>query len=72
MQGWQKRSPCHLANVTLPEFKVLFWSGLLALAKVHPEILEKLNDAVRQSVATETLKEALKKTGEPPNYRPIK
>jgi tripartite-type tricarboxylate transporter receptor subunit TctC len=57
---------------TLPGFKVLFWTGLLAPAKTPPEVLEKLNDAVRQALATETLKEALKKTGESPNYLSVK
>lgn len=57
---------------TLPGFKVLFWTGLLAPAKTPPEILEKLNDAVRQALATDTVQEALKKTGESTNYLPIK
>lgn len=57
---------------TIPGFKVLFWTGLLAPAKTPPEILEKLNDAVRQALATDTIKEALKKTGESTNYLPVK
>jgi tripartite-type tricarboxylate transporter receptor subunit TctC len=57
---------------TIPGFKVLFWTGLLAPAKTPPEILEKLNNAVRQALSTEAIKEALKKTGESTNYLPVK
>jgi tripartite-type tricarboxylate transporter receptor subunit TctC len=56
---------------TLPGFKVLFWTGLLAPAKTPHDILEKLNDAVRQALATEAFQEELKKTGESTNYLPI-
>jgi tripartite-type tricarboxylate transporter receptor subunit TctC len=56
---------------TIPGFKVFFWTGLLAPAKTPPEILEKLNDAVRQALATDTIKDALKKTGESTNYLPL-
>lgn len=56
---------------TVPGFEVLFWTGLLAPAKTPPEILEMLNDAVRQALATETLQDELKKTGESSNYMPL-
>ena len=53
---------------TIPGFEVLFWTGLLAPAKTPPEILETLNNAVRQALATETFQEELKKTGESAKY----
>ena len=57
---------------TLPGFNVIFWTGLLAPAKTPPAIVEKLNAAVRQALATNEMKEALKKTGESTNYLPVK
>ena len=57
---------------SMPGFKVIFWTGLLAPAKTPPAILEKLNNAVRQALETTEMQEALKKTGESTNYLPLK
>ena len=52
----------------VPEFKVIFWTGLLAPAKTPNDIVEKLNDAVRQALASDLILEEMKKTGESTNY----
>ena len=57
---------------SMPGFKVIFWTGLLAPAKTPPAILEKLNNAGRQALETNEMKEAWKKTGESTNYLPLK
>jgi len=57
---------------SMPGFKVIFWTGLLAPAKTPQAILEKLNNAVRQALETNEMQEALKKTGESTNYLPLK
>jgi tripartite-type tricarboxylate transporter receptor subunit TctC len=69
--------PAEFANVptvaeSVPGFKVIFWTGLLAPTKTPPEILGKLNDAVRQALASEKIVEALKSSGESPSYLPLK
>jgi tripartite-type tricarboxylate transporter receptor subunit TctC len=68
--------PAEFANVptvaeSIPGFKVTFWTGLLAPAKTPPEILGKLNDAVRQILASEKIVQALKMSGEAPSYMPL-
>jgi tripartite-type tricarboxylate transporter receptor subunit TctC len=57
---------------TVPDFKVIFWTGLLAPSKTPSDILEKLNDAVRQSLVSDLIQDELKKTGESTNYLSIK
>jgi len=53
---------------TVPDFKVIFWTGLLAPSKTSSEIIKKLNDSVRLALASELVQEELKKTGESTNY----
>ena len=47
---------------------MIFWTGLLAPAKTPNDIVEKLNDAVRQALASDLILEEMKKTGESTNY----
>ncbi|WP_176463859.1 Bug family tripartite tricarboxylate transporter substrate binding protein [Bordetella genomosp. 11] len=49
---------------TVPNFKVLFWTGLFVPAKTPPQVVAKLNAAVTKAWATDEVKDALKKIGE--------
>jgi tripartite-type tricarboxylate transporter receptor subunit TctC len=69
--------PPEFANVptvaeSIPDFKVTFWTGLLAPAKTPPEVIEKLNDAVRQSLASKAVIDGLKMSGESSSYMPTR
>jgi tripartite-type tricarboxylate transporter receptor subunit TctC len=69
--------PSEFANVptvaeSMPDFKVIFWTGLLAPAKTPPEVLEKLNGAVRQALASKAVVDGLKMSGESASYMPLK
>jgi tripartite-type tricarboxylate transporter receptor subunit TctC len=43
------------------------WFGILAPAGTPPEIVAKLNDAIKRAIARSSVQEALKKLGVEPN-----
>jgi tripartite-type tricarboxylate transporter receptor subunit TctC len=49
---------------TVPNFKVLFWTGLFVPAKTPPQVVAKLNAAVTKAWGSDEVKDALKKIGE--------
>ncbi|ALM82222.1 tripartite tricarboxylate transporter substrate binding protein [Bordetella sp. N] len=53
---------------SLPGFRVLFWTALIAPAGTPPDIQKRLNDAVKASLASPTMKSGLEKAGEVSSY----
>lgn len=55
---------------TLPGFRMVFWTGLFAPVGTPPEVLKKLDEAVRSSWQTTTVQAALRSAGDRPAYVP--
>jgi tripartite-type tricarboxylate transporter receptor subunit TctC len=55
---------------TLPGFRVVFWTGLFAPAGTPPEIVKKLDEAVRKSWQSEAVQATLRNNGDRGSYVP--
>ena len=55
---------------TLPGFRMVFWTGLFAPVGTPPEVLKKLDEAVRASWQTTAVQAALRSAGDRPAYVP--
>lgn len=55
-------------TASLPGFDVRFWTTLMARSSTPPEVLNQVNDAMRSVLATEEVRQALKRIGETATY----
>jgi tripartite-type tricarboxylate transporter receptor subunit TctC len=53
---------------SLPGFRVLFWTALIAPAGTPPDIQKRLNDAVKAALESPSMKSGLEKAGEVSSY----
>jgi tripartite-type tricarboxylate transporter receptor subunit TctC len=51
-----------------PDFRVLFWTSLMAPAGTPPAVVERLNTAVRQALESDAMRTALDSAGEVASY----
>ncbi len=56
---------------SLPGFDVRFWTTLMARSSTPPEVMNKVNEAMRTALGSDEVRQALKRIGETATYMPL-